>query len=404
MNATLFFDHRFRRAPDGTLYSPKSYSADLFTRRYLGVFDTLNVISRIEDVENTADPISPSESDRITIQSIGDWRGLTAFLRNRSSIRKLIYGIPRDHSVIVIAPGMLAHEVSDCFARSGRPFAAEVVGDPYDVFSTGATSHPLRRWLQWTSARSLRHVCQNTCAVSYVTANALQQRYPSRNDAFSTHYSSIELSDEAFLERKPVPPTPSRAVRLVTVGTLEQAYKGVDNLIRSVRILKQEHGLDASLTIVGGGRLQQEYEQLARDTGCADQITFTGNVPAGDAVRKILDTCDIFVLASRQEGLPRAMIEAMARGLTCVGTRVGGIPELLDEDLMASPNDPEGLATVIHRVAADTSGEDDRMRSNRDKAMDYRADTLQARRRQLYEKLVAETRHWIAQNSGRTET
>ena len=63
----------------------------------------------------------------------------------------------------------------------------------------------------------------------------------------------------------------------------------------------------------------------------------------GHGVTEQLDAADVFVLPSRQEGLPRAMIEAMARSLPCVGSDVGGISELIP-DWVVPPNDPQALA------------------------------------------------------------
>ena len=57
----------------------------------------------------------------------------------------------------------------------------------------------------------------------------------------------------------------------------------------------------------------------------------------------MLDTCDIYVQPSLQEGLPRALIEAMSRGCPCIGARTAGIPELLPEECLT----PRGSAGAI---------------------------------------------------------
>jgi glycosyltransferase involved in cell wall biosynthesis len=63
-----------------------------------------------------------------------------------------------------------------------------------------------------------------------------------------------------------------------------------------------------------------------------------------------LDKADVFVLPSYQEGLPRAMIEAMARALPCIGSTVGGIPELLNQEDMIPPGNVAALADKIRSV------------------------------------------------------
>jgi len=66
-----------------------------------------------------------------------------------------------------------------------------------------------------------------------------------------------------------------------------------------------------------------------------------------------LDSVDIFLMPSRAEAFGRALLEAMARGCPCIGSNVGGIPELLAADDLVPPNDPEALARKIMEVTAD---------------------------------------------------
>jgi glycosyltransferase involved in cell wall biosynthesis len=81
-------------------------------------------------------------------------------------------------------------------------------------------------------------------------------------------------------------------------------------------------------------------------------VEFRGALPVGEKVFAVLDASDLFVMPSRQEGLPRAMVEAMARALPCIGSAVGGIPELLDEEDMVVPDSPAALAARILDVCA----------------------------------------------------
>jgi hypothetical protein len=79
------------------------------------------------------------------------------------------------------------------------PFGVEVIGDPYDVFAPGSVEHPLRPFFRWHMTRQLKNRCANACAASYVTAQALQRRYPSTS--FTIAASSIDLHADAFANR-----------------------------------------------------------------------------------------------------------------------------------------------------------------------------------------------------------
>ena len=93
-------------------------------------------------------------------------------------------------------------------------------------------------------------------------------------------------------------------------------------------------------------------EQLARDLGLQDQAEFCGNLPAGAAVVRKLDESDLFVLPSRQEGMPRAAIEAMARALPCICRRVGGIPELIGTGELVPADDVAALSVKLSNCYA----------------------------------------------------
>lgn len=87
--------------------------------------------------------------------------------------------------------------------------------------------------------------------------------------------------------------------------------------------------MELELRFIGDGGYRSTLTKMASDQGIADRVKFLGWLAAGPAVRAELDRADLFVLPSRTEGLPRALVEAMARGLPCIGSTAGGIPELL---------------------------------------------------------------------------
>jgi glycosyltransferase involved in cell wall biosynthesis len=91
---------------------------------------------------------------------------------------------------------------------------------------------------------------------------------------------------------------------------------------------------------------------LAKRLGVEDRTQFVPRLPSGEPVFDFLDSIDLFVMPSRAEGLPRALVEAMARGCPCIGSNIGGIPELLAPEDLVPPNNPEALAQKILEVTA----------------------------------------------------
>lgn len=109
------------------------------------------------------------------------------------------------------------------------------------------------------------------------------------------------------------------------------------------------------LELVGGGELHDSLEALADELGIADRVNFRGPLEES-AVRDRLTAADIFVLPSlvaadgQMEGIPVAIMEAVASGLFVVGTRMSGIPELIDDPrvgLLAEPGDAAALGEAL---------------------------------------------------------
>lgn len=143
----------------------------------------------------------------------------------------------------------------------------------------------------------------------------------------------------------PAPALPREPFRLCFVGRLED-QKNPLTLIEAVA------GLDLELAIVGSGGLEAAVRELASARGV--RAHFLGNVPNG-RLPEVLRSASAFILPSRYEGHPKALLEAMACGLPVIGTRVPGIRELLHDGetgFLADP-EPESLREAVRRVAAD---------------------------------------------------
>jgi L-malate glycosyltransferase len=139
------------------------------------------------------------------------------------------------------------------------------------------------------------------------------------------------------------------------------------------------------LVFVGDGRYRQQVEAQAKTRGLMDRVSFLGQLPAGEATREQLDRADLFVLPSRAEGLPRAMIEAMARGLPCIGSTAGGIPELLAPEDMVPPDDVAALARKIREVTSDPERMSRSSARNLERARLYHENALREPRNRFYQ-------------------
>jgi glycosyltransferase involved in cell wall biosynthesis len=181
------------------------------------------------------------------------------------------------------------------------------------------------------------------------------------------------------------------------VASLAQLYKGPDVLLRSVASCVRR-GLDITLSLVGDGKHRSGLQRLARQLGVEGRVNFAGELPAGEAIRDQMDRADLFVLPSRTEGLPRALIEAMARGLPCVGSNVGGIPEILPPEDLVPPGDPDALADKIREVLGEPGRMARMSARNLAKALEYREETQCAARLAFYEGIREATERWLEED------
>jgi glycosyltransferase involved in cell wall biosynthesis len=393
MNVVVTCDHHFERSPDGAIWAHGPLTRS-FWERYRPVFDKVRLVARVRDVPEAPEGEQPANGDGIEFIPVPNFTGPAEYLLRKRAVAAAVRGaITNGDAVMLRAPSVVGDCLVPDLRRSGRPFGVEVIADPYDSFGSNAVQHPLRLFFRWLFSRNLRGQCAVACGAAYVTERALQRRYPPRSDAFATHYSSIDLPNSSFVSAPRTTPL-RRPARLLLVGTLAQLYKGPDVLIDAVAELVRD-GLELELSIVGGGQHLREMEARAASHGIGGLVHFTGNLTTSQAVRAELDRADLFTLPSRQEGLPRAMIEAMARGLPAIGSTVGGIPELLPADDLVPPNDARALAAKIREVLGDPERMALASARNLAKAHEYSQEVLTPRRQALYAHVRTRTEEWL---------
>jgi len=137
--------------------------------------------------------------------------------------------------------------------------------------------------------------------------------------------------------------------RVIYTGRLTRS-KNIDVLLRAVATLRADR-VPITATIVGCGPERDSLEMLSRDLKIADHVHFAGAV-SPEGVLRHLEKSDVFVLASSTEGWPKAMTEAMAFGLICIGSNLGLIPTILGDGrgLTVPPRDVPALSEALRSI------------------------------------------------------
>lgn len=327
MRAVLTLDQRYWSTPGGEVWTrmPPGYA---FLAEPLTVFDRVRVIARVAPIAEPPPGAIRADGPGVEFWPVPCYAGPAAFMTAVPRLFHALRGaVASDDALILRIPSQLAN----CVWLTHRGASAvEILADPWDLYAPGAMRGLLRPlYRQWFSSMVRRQAASAVALAS--VSRAIEERYPSRR---SVRYVDVELAPAGAPRRLRNPPW-----HVVTVGGFDHPVKGHDVLIRALQ------GLPVRLTIVGGGRLRGELEQLASRHGVA--LTFAGELGGAARVRDVLDTADLFVLASRSEGMPRALIEAMNAGVPAVGTAIGGMPELLPASQLARPNDVQSLKTAV---------------------------------------------------------
>ena len=152
----------------------------------------------------------------------------------------------------------------------------------------------------------------------------------------------------------PLPHTPEPIYTILAVGRLRWE-KGFEHLIRAFGMFLKETGADAQLVIIGGGPLAETLQSQASDAGLASKIRFLGELDFKETKRWFL-RAHCFAISSLSEGAPLVVIEAMANELPVVSTRVGQVPETIEDGgsgIIVTPGSPTELSEGLVRLYRD---------------------------------------------------
>jgi len=140
--------------------------------------------------------------------------------------------------------------------------------------------------------------------------------------------------------------------RILLVALLSP-IKGIPYLLRALAQLKEKRQ-DFVLDIVGDGPNRQEYEDLVKKLGLGDMVRFHG-LKSKPEVAEYMRQCDFFVLPSLWENLPCVLIEAIASGIPVIATDVGGVKEMINENvgILIPPKNMKALEEAIKDMLSD---------------------------------------------------
>jgi glycosyltransferase involved in cell wall biosynthesis len=231
-----------------------------------------------------------------------------------------------------------------------KPMFVYVGGDWEAIYGSRSPKWLMRR-LGHAFTRVVRYLIRDKPC--FVAGDALFAKLANQ-DGMVRSVIPTTLNSEHILDRAPPLRPLDREVKLLFVGAVNEA-KGIDYLLQATAAMV-ERGMNVQLRIIG--QVADEghalFEQLTRPT-LRDRVACTGRI-AWDRLINEYEKSDIFVLPSTSEGVPKVVLESMARGVPVVVTNVGGVATLVrdgENGLLIEPRSVAAIVTAIQRLIED---------------------------------------------------
>lgn len=334
MKVAFIFDTNLFK-DDDLNYWGMTLNYDFFHDRYLAMFDSIVVTTRVrkmkDKVENT-DGYRIVNGSNVEVCPIEEYKEIPdMFFKKRAIKEKLEKIIKNVDKVIIRMPSVLGILAVEVCNKENKDYIIEMVACPWDGYMNH--TNPIGKLVAPIMYFKTKKCVKYAPKVLYVTENFLQQRYPTNGKACACSDVMLESVDDAVIEKRKrrVENLNLNSINICTVANVGMKYKGHVYMLKALSKLKSE-GKEHMYYLIGNGN-QVRLKKYIKKWKLENNVIFCGSL-AHQEVFKKLSEMDLYVQPSLQEGLPRALIEAMSIGMPAIGSNVGGIPELLDDSMI----------------------------------------------------------------------
>lgn len=355
----LLFVHiseKLREDKAGNLYTDGSYNIEAWNR-YFSISDDLSVIFRKEnkkyDVEDAKAQFNQVKKGIKFIEvidrtvSVERYFDLKAIKLNNKIIEKAVSNC--DY-LIVRSPSGAGYTALKYAKKYNKPYLVEVVGCPWDSLWNHSF---MGKILAVKSYLQMKKAVKDAPYAVYVTDEFLQHRYPCNGRSKGCSDVSLPPLNENILEKrldKIENMNKNMPIVLGTTAAVNVRYKGQEYVIKAISELNKQ-GYNFEYHLAGGGD-NSYLKSIAERYNVVDKVRFLGPLPH-ENIFDYLDSIDIYIQPSKTEGLPRALVEAMSRGCPSIGSNVGGIPELLNNEFIFKKKSVNQICTLLIKMNED---------------------------------------------------
>lgn len=371
----IIFAHDHKLRYDNGIFFTQGGLADNITQRYTSIYGDLTIICRAISIKPDEKNLSRIENPLVRINAVHS-SSLMISGKDKQKIRETV---EKSDGVIVRLPSIIGEEVFKCAKQLKKPVLAEIVTCPWDSLWNHSLKGKVIAPVMWFKTRKST---KSADYVLYVTQQFLQRRYPT--NGINIGCSDVELIDnkdnilESRLESIDKKAENSELI-LGTLASLNTKFKGQQYVMEAIAKLKSD-GKKIKYRLAGGGDASYLHS-VAKKLDIEDLIIWDGLVPHKD-VFDWFAKLDLYIQPSEQEGLPRALVEAMSRACPCAGSDVGGIPELLQPEDIFKRSSWNSIYSYLKEIRKDKLKAN--AKHNYEKALEYTKTSLAPIREKFY--------------------
>ncbi|MBU1172946.1 MAG: glycosyltransferase family 4 protein [Proteobacteria bacterium] len=351
---------------DGVLFKSKDqknkwYTKNTFVEFVKQISTHFSVLTLFAPVKNkrrnlcTKGYFEVNSGASFTISPGGSFSGVTEFYckapfiywKNSKKIRQLIH----EHDVVVLRlPSMNAFFFCKDIIKSQKPYVNYIVGDQEAIITYAGKYKgfikPFAKTLALIHNKRTQCLVTNSSASLFLGDDLFKKFGSNCSNPYQIFTSLVRKHD---IIQKKISKWPPLTVKLLFAGRLEHE-KGVETLLKALSILISQSNYLFTLDICGTGSAEKQIKKCAENLGLSAYVNFQGFVKLHPDLDELFLTSDIFILPSISEGIPKVLLEAMAKGIPIIATSVGGIPEIIthkNNGLLVKPEDETSIAKCI---------------------------------------------------------
>ena len=366
---------------------PKTFTDELL-KRYYYLADDITMFGRYYLCEENLNEYYISLNDRnnyriINIPNIYSLKGILFF--NRKVWKQVEDEVKKADIVIIRVPDMLGDRALKFCNKYNKKYIVEMGGCSWDSMWNYNLKGKLLAPIRFLKTRI---TVKNSNNVIYVTNNFLQKRYPTYGNSIGCSDVCLEKIDSMNLKNRINKIKNMDMNKKIVIGTcaaIDVKYKGQEYVIKALSALKNKGFTNFEYQLVGGGS-PERLLKIAKKFKVEDKIKIVGSI-SHDKVFKWLDSIDIYIQPSNQEGLPRAVVEAMSRGCPCIVSNTGGNPELIEKKYVFKRKKYKLLEKCLTNIC-NKKELIDQATKNFEKSKEYDADLLDKKRKEFYDSIM----------------